>query len=432
MQKKILAVAVAGALSAPVLGFAQAVGPGATSTVQVFGTIYAEYGYYDQERPSGTAPGTPERVNVDHFRTSGSEIGFKGEERLGGSLSAWFQCASTADFRGSTGVAGWCTRNSALGMKGGFGNVFFGIWDTPFKRTYSIGNVGSGETGGFGSAAVLLGGTTAAGAPGTAAIASTLSTFPVAAAFAVGRGTWSRREQNMINYDSPNFAGFQVLAAVGTATLSTAQLTTAVNKKPRTYSIGGSYSAGPLGVGLTYERHTDQGNNAVTTTTDSDDDAWAASAAYTWGPVKFGGVYSRQRFERDRTAAGPGGEAIGTPAGRQRVNTWHAGVDWTIIGAHGLRAAWTHAGNVKGPGPAEGVGTATTGGVGVRPNAGPDTSANFYQIRYVYAFSKRTEVNFGYSKIRNKPAAAYQYSDLTAAAAGLDPDAWVFAMKHTF
>ena len=58
----------------------------------------------------------------------------KAEEKLGGGLSAWFQCESTADPRGQ-GQEGWCSRNSALGLKGGFGNLFIGNWDTPFKRT---------------------------------------------------------------------------------------------------------------------------------------------------------------------------------------------------------------------------------------------------------------------------------------------------------
>jgi predicted porin len=28
---------------------------------------------------------------------------------------------------------GFCGRNSAIGMKGTFGNLHFGRWDTPFK-----------------------------------------------------------------------------------------------------------------------------------------------------------------------------------------------------------------------------------------------------------------------------------------------------------
>src|SRR5918997_613510 len=99
MQKKLMAVAVAGVLGAPVVALAP------TSTVQVYGTLYVEYSRIDQGGP---------RQNVDILQTPGSNIGFKGEEKLGGGLSAWFQCESTADVRGQD-QDGWCSRNSALG-----------------------------------------------------------------------------------------------------------------------------------------------------------------------------------------------------------------------------------------------------------------------------------------------------------------------------
>ena len=49
-------------------------------------------------------------------------------------MSAWFQCTSTHG-RARFGTAGFCGRNSALGVKGGFGNFFAGNWDMPTKRT---------------------------------------------------------------------------------------------------------------------------------------------------------------------------------------------------------------------------------------------------------------------------------------------------------
>ena len=148
MQKKLIAVAVAGALGAPVLAHAQA------STVQVFGNIYYEYTWVDQ----GKATATTDRVNVDMMQTPGSEIGFKGEEQLGGGLSAWFQCTSTADYRGAS-QDGWCSRNSAIGFKGGFGNVWVGNWDTPFKRVAGANRIVN-ETGSFGASFLLTGGAT--------------------------------------------------------------------------------------------------------------------------------------------------------------------------------------------------------------------------------------------------------------------------------
>ena len=111
MQKKLMAVAVAGALGAPAVALAQA------STVQVYGNLTYEYAIIDQ------GVGQPKTDYADN--PGGSAIGFRGEEKLGGGMSAWFQCESSADVR-AIDQTGWCTRNSAVGFKGGFGNLHFG------------------------------------------------------------------------------------------------------------------------------------------------------------------------------------------------------------------------------------------------------------------------------------------------------------------
>ncbi|MDB5921289.1 MAG: hypothetical protein JWN13_225, partial [Betaproteobacteria bacterium] len=90
MQKKVIAAAIAGAFAAPVV--ASAADGAGSSTVQVFGTVYVEYSVYvDQGRNAGAGV-QPDRTKADFLQTPGSEIGFKGEERLGGGLSAWYQC----------------------------------------------------------------------------------------------------------------------------------------------------------------------------------------------------------------------------------------------------------------------------------------------------------------------------------------------------
>ena len=179
MNKKLMAVAVAGALAVPALAFAQA------STVQVYGKITYEYGV-----SSGNG-----RPNVDYADVpGGSAIGFKGEEKLGGGLSAWFQCESSADVRGMD-QTGFCTRNSAVGLKGAFGNVHFGRWDTPMKRALNMGTVGATETGLLGMSWVAFGGSGGADA--------------TASADTIQRQRWKRREAGLSYYESPVFSGFQ-------------------------------------------------------------------------------------------------------------------------------------------------------------------------------------------------------------------------------
>jgi predicted porin len=228
MQKKLIAVAVAGALGAPALALAQA------STVQLYGKATFEYGLAHQ---GGGRP------NTDILQTpGGSNVGVKGEEKLGGGLSAWFQCESSADVRG-VGQDGFCTRNSALGFKGGWGNLHIGRWDTPFKRAITVGMIGAGDTGLLGAAFLMAGNSTGTGALGGQGASQTL-----------GRNIWKRRESGLIYYESPSFSGFNVLAAYSPAN-ATAVTNATTAAKPRVESIGAIYANGPLALSLGYEKH---------------------------------------------------------------------------------------------------------------------------------------------------------------------------------
>jgi predicted porin len=426
MQKKLMAVAIAGALGTPALALAQ------TSTVQIFGTVYVEYTVRaDQgDYPAAGVPGGfAEREKADFLQTPGSEIGFKGEEKLGGGLSAWFQCASTADPRGIT-HDGWCSRNSALGLKGGFGNVFVGSWDTPFKRTISPTAVGGNDTGIWGTAFLLTGGSTTTAWPGQAA----------GSAANAGRGIFKRRQNSLITYDSPNFGGFQVMAAFTASQPSTGTFDAANNTKPRIYSIGAQYSAGPLFIGAGYERHKDANgatgvilptSPGLTTARNGDDDAWHVGAAYTWGPVRFGGQYTEQEVEFGSLAV----------ANKIKYKAWHFGVDWRIAGPHGLRAAFTQArdSDLTGPivaGSLVGAGISAAGVAGsgvVRPILGGDNGAKLWQIRYVYSFSKRTEFNIGYVKLDNDDQGTYNLGGLASTPRpGESQDAIALSVRHTF
>jgi len=397
MQKKLLAVAVASALGAPLAAQAQD-SPG-SSTVQVFGTMYVEYTIRAKQGRSVVA-GNPELTKADFLQTPGSEIGFKGEERLGGGLSAWYQCTTTADPRGQS-QNGWCSRNSALGLKGGFGNVFIGNWDTPFKRTISPTTVGGNDTGIWGTAFVLTGDST------TDAVGA-------------NRANFKKRQNNSINYDSPNFGGVQVMGSFTSAQTSTGTLNNGTNNKPRVWSLGVQYSAGPLYVSGAYEQH--RSYAGLGAPSDSKDTGFHLGAAYTFGPVRFGGLYTRQRWD---TPALPTGSDV-------KVSAWHLGVDWTIAGPHGLRAAYSQAGNMKGTAGFL-VGTASGSGYRPAPTPGFDTGAKLYQIRYVYTFSKRTEFNAGYVMLHNDNAAAYNLGGLGAAhVAGDKQNAWALSMRHTF
>jgi len=400
MQKKLIAVAVAGALAAPAVSMAQ-------STVQIFGNMYVEYSFWSS---GANTANTSNPANADVLQAPGSEVGFRGEEKLGGGMSAWFQCVSTADPRGVSGD-GWCTRNSAVGLRGGFGSFFIGNWDTPFKRAQH--NVGGRDTGAFGTAFLLMGNSTTTDQGGNA-------------------GVFKRRQRNSINYDSPNFGGFQFMAAASSTNNSTNITTSAAEAKPRIWSLAAAYRGGPLEVAAGYEKHTKAYNNAVAgaagtvntagvaqtgttavaATFAGDESGWFVSGAYRLGGVRLGALATEQKAD----------VGIATTA---KVRAYHLGAEWKIQGPHNLAFGYTIAGDMKGTDGAA---------MGSRPvvRAAGETGAKLYQIRYLHDFSKRTQGTIGYVNLKNDRSANYDLGGMTGTGTGAKASAFVLSIAHRF
>src|SRR5437762_10499375 len=136
MQKKLLTMAVAGALAAPCIALAQ-------SSVEVYGTINMAFGKFKYSE--GTAAGTSSVSKWD-VAQGASNYGLRGRENVGGGLTAWFQIEQNAPMERSNDIAITpASRNSAVGIQGGFGNIFVGQWTTPWAdldALWGIGTVG--------------------------------------------------------------------------------------------------------------------------------------------------------------------------------------------------------------------------------------------------------------------------------------------------
>jgi predicted porin len=399
MNRKLMAVAVAGVFAAPAAVLAQ------SSTVQIYGKMTYEYGYADSGdgKPKTDVAQTP----------GGSAIGFRGQEKLGGGLTAWFQCESSADVRGIS-QDGLCTRNSAVGFKGAWGNLHFGRWDSPMKRAINMGTVGVQDTGLLGYSFVFAG-----GSGGTDATTAN------------NRQEWKRRDVGWTYYESPMFSGFQILAGFtpGNAATSASNSTTAA--KPRVLSIGGTFKNGPLAIGVGYEEHKDFYSQSSTTTAlatgslttvttrfaEGNDKGWNVGAAYTFmNKLTIGAVYLDTKYETGNVAV-PGSEL--------KRKSWNIGLDWSIAGPHGLEVGYTEANDSKG--------SCNTSGctIGNIAPAGNDTGAKLYAIKYRYSFSKRTSARIGYIKLKNDSNAIYTLGGL-AKNTGQDQDAIVMYLEHYF
>ena len=400
MNKKLMAVAVASALAAPAVAMAQ-------STVQMYGSVYMEYAFTS---PGANTANTVKPASVDILQAPGSNIGFKGEEKLGGGMSAWFDCQSSADFRGTNGD-GFCTRNSAVGVKGGFGNIFIGVWDTPFKRT--MGNVGGRDTGIYGTADLLATNSTTTDDGGSA-------------------GTFKRRQRNSINFDSPNFGGFRFMAATSSTNSGSSITTSDAAAKPRTWSLGGAYKAGPLDLAVGYELHQDFYNNRVAGAAGSVSTAGVATAGTTAAPATFSGDESGYHLSAAYTLgnglklgftyiAMEADTALGANA---KSKNYQLGAEWKLSGPHNLHFGYTVADSMSGT-----VG-ATMGG---RPAVGvADNGAKLWQIRYLHDLSKRTTASIGYVNLKNDISGTYDLMGVSGTGTGAKSSAVAMSIAHRF
>ncbi len=373
MKKKVMAVAVAGVLAAPALAFAQA------STVQIYGYLNAEYGF-----ARGLDRAAGKTNNWDGLNSAASYIGFKGEEKLGGGMSAFFQCETDVLFlKGDQTAAplhtqtlgSWCTRNSAVGLKGGFGSFYVGNWDSPTKRAVGSARI-TGETGWHGVQSLLI---------------SNGGAFT---------GSFSVRNSNSINWDSPNWNGFS--ASLQTTSTKEAATVATAGLKGRHTSGSVSYASGPMMLVGAYTKADDnRAFPAAAAATSITDSVWVLGGTYVWGPAKVGVLYIKGKAEPTATTE----------------------CTYAFGGPPSAFAGYTLAGDTK------------FSGVGAAPAAtGNDTGAKEYMIGYKYAFSKRTSAGVSYARVKNDTnAVGYTVgAQATAVLAGSSSSVVITRLEHSF
>ena len=239
MRKKLIALVIAGACVAPT-AMAQTANP-----VTLYGRLFVSL---ESVQAKGGDNPLPRRNRVSD---QSSQFGIRGTEDLGGGLKAFFQLETA--FKPDQNDTTFAARNSGVGLQGGFGSVLLGRWDNPYKVIgYSIDPWVDNTIGGI-----------------TAALHD--------------KGNFDRRDQNQVQYWTPNWAGFA--ARIGymvnegkTATAS-----------PTTLSTSIVYSRGPLFAAFAYEKHDDL--LGTTVTPGAEEEGYNYSASYKVGPVKLAGMY---------------------------------------------------------------------------------------------------------------------------------------------
>lgn len=240
MQKKLIALAVAAAFSAP--AFAD------NSNVTVYGKINMDF----ENVQSNTT--TTAATSLNRLQSNASRFGVKGKEDLGDGLAAIWQMEVQVDANGAAGNGfGNGTRNSNLGLKGDFGTVFFGIWDTPYKLAHNKVELFDNTTS-FSSIALL------GRANGT---------------------NFNTRQSQVIQYWTPKMSGFEGKISYGAD--NTQAAAPAANKTKT--SLSGTYENDMFYAALGYESRPGQSQATVT------DSATRLVGSVNYGMGKIGLTY---------------------------------------------------------------------------------------------------------------------------------------------
>ncbi len=225
MQKKIIALAVAGVVSGA--AFAQ-------TNVTVYGVVDQGYLYSKSDARPTDANGTNKFSGLADGGLNGTRIGFKGEEALGNGLKAIFTQEYGKDADENTAM--WNTRQSFVGLASDkWGSFTLGRQYN--AASHAVGRNNANDVTGMNPYNVLQGqnGSQIRSMGGSA------------------------RQDNVVKYMSPTWSGFSFIAnyTFGEATNATSATASNVYNAADVsdngrYSLLGSYANGPFNIDVAY------------------------------------------------------------------------------------------------------------------------------------------------------------------------------------
>ena len=277
MQKKILAMAVAGAFAAaPALASAD-------DSVTLYGQVKYEVGAID-----GSSSSVPDNNGIDigsgnrdlTHSTAGSRFGIRGSEDLGGGMTGLFRIQGNFGGPGGIFAGGNLQTNEEtwVGVDGNFGQVRLGRSDTAMKNALKP----------FRAFTDTL--ADSATRPGTVSALMVTRDDDGNPTGVAGLNSWARADG--IHYQSPDFAGFTfgaTLEPVGEKTESY-------------YALNGIYEMGPMVFSGAYESQTSSsdGYGALENRQGvADMDSWHLGYSFDFGQGDVGVSYSQWNGDDD-------------------------------------------------------------------------------------------------------------------------------------
>ena len=379
MNKKLLAVAVAGALAAPGVALAQ-------SSVTISGFIKMSIENLKIGSPSAARSAAGTSTSEGRLVDDSSRIVFNVVEDLGGGLRAVAQIdwriAPDTGADGASTAGGGPAGNNHIGLRSkSWGGIFFGRQDLHYGLRESYLTV----KGDLKADSISL--------------LSFIQGLPVANA---------TRTPNTVWYDTPTWGGLDVRVAYsfspGGGSVSEADLLSN-QRRGKAWNINPVYTGSNFVIGYSYWN--DKPDNPGAASTDTKSNRLAGS--YAWGGFRIGAAWDKSK--RDLS--------IGGARANDRT-AWSIPVSYTW-GPHEIHAHYTKARDDKA--------TAVQDG------------AKMWALSYQYNLSKRTSVAANYASIRNDAGATYNLFTSTSAAigstdagvaAGEDPRMWSITIRHAF
>jgi predicted porin len=440
MQKKIIALAVAGLVSG---------GAFAQSNVTISGQFKVGMDSVSASGATANAAGVSSNyTSRTRVVDNNSNIRFSGSEALGNGMTAVFQVESalgTSDYDGTgagnvsgTRFATLGSRDTFVGLSGNWGTVALGKHSVHYNAMANV------EAAGL--------------ADGLALVTSSLNLLNTINGTSLLGAT---RLTNAIAYISPTWNGFN--AMVGYTTLGEA---TTVNqaKKDNGLNVKLAYNNGPIAATYSYLAVNGAGATAptaaaaasLTCLTNATGVATTGNATCTAGQTQIGGTAAvafnsgnGSDVRSNRLGAAytfPMGLKVGliwdkskNTAKSAAADTWIERSAWALpisyrTGAHNFSFTYAKTNNTS-------VDSAT--GLTAARVAGWDDSAKMTMLGYEYSMSKRTSVAVSWTQINNSSQGIYDFwhpssnvanggGALAAASNGADPRAFSVNLFHKF
>lgn len=388
MQKKVLTLALAAGLAAPLTTLAE------NGNFTFYGKADLSYDSINTGDGTTLANGSVTTTGVSKRVVSSnvSRFGFKGAEDLGDELSFIWQVEQQINID-DTAKNTFASRNTFAGLKSeSLGTILFGINDTPYK-------VATRKLDVFGDSIAdnraLLGAPKAVS--GTSVVAAGSGNTGASAFAGASNQGFELRPSNVLAYLSPTFAG--VTASVATVNLRE-QNYVSTDKKDSLLSMALMYDVAPFYGSLARESH-----KLESAAAGAKESATRLGLGYSEGMFTVGLVYEKTSDNLGTAQADKFGHKTVYVNGK--VN----------LGNNAVKLAYGKSGNL--------------GSIA-------NSSSNQASIGYDHGLSKRTKLYAIYTKISNGKGINYGFSQSSAAASsnsggfGNSPSALSLGVQHTF